>query len=177
MQILYFGKSPQLSLNLARPKSHNHRLALLLNRSRALIAQSSNLFLMDGSSLNSNLLVLDKPLGNLHQFSSPLTWWLREFAQIALTKAHPPWYLWPTGPLNFRFQPKCPDQDPAYKRPIILRKKGVSGIIKQNFFLQSKLLSQTGGFLIDCESFIKRPLPETPGLNPKIEPPWINFTL
>ena len=59
-----------------------------------------------------------------------------------------------------------PDQDPAYKKPTMAKKTGVATILIINFIPQSKLFSETEGFLIDGASFIQIRVSYLPVLNP-----------
>ena len=58
------------------------------------------------------------------------------------------------------------DQDPAYKKPTMSTKTGVATILINNFILQSKLFSETEGFLIDSASFIEIKFSDPPVLKP-----------
>ena len=70
------------------------------------------------------------------------------------------------GPLNTWTKTIRSDQDPAYKKPIISTKTGVSTIIIKNFVPHSKLFSDTEGFLIDGASFIEIRFSDPPVLKP-----------
>ena len=63
-----------------------------------------------------------------------------------------------------------PDQDPAYKKPTISTKTGVAAIFINNFFLFSKLFSETEGFLIDGTSFIEIKISDPAALKPQTKP-------
>ena len=77
-------------------------------------------------------------------------------------------------PMNTWMKTILPDQDPAYKKPIMSTKTGVATILINNFIPHSKLLSETEGFLIDGASFIEIKFSDPPVLKPHTQnfPPF-----
>ena len=69
-------------------------------------------------------------------------------------------------PMNTWTKTILPDQDPAYKKPIISTKTGVATILINNFSPHSKLFSETEGFLIDGASFVEIKFSDPPVLKP-----------
>ena len=67
-------------------------------------------------------------------------------------------------PLNTWAKTIRPDQDPAYKKPTISTKTGVSTININNFIPHSEFFSETEGFLIDGASFMEIRFSDTPVL-------------
>ena len=70
-------------------------------------------------------------------------------------------------PMNTWMKTILPDQDPAYKKPIMSTKTGVATILINNFIPHSKLFSETEGFLIDGASFIEIKFSDPPVLKPQ----------
>ena len=70
------------------------------------------------------------------------------------------------GPLNTWTKTIRSDQDPAYKKPTISTKTGVSTIIINNIVPHSKLFSDTEGFLIHGGRFIEIRSSDPPVLKP-----------
>ena len=56
-------------------------------------------------------------------------------------------------PMNTSMKTIRPDQEPAYKRPMMSTKSGAATILIKNFIPHPKLFSETEGFLIDGASF------------------------
>ena len=103
-------------------------------------------------------------LASVHQFYSPAslvtttTYIQRPFSKLI--------HIGIRDQLNTWTKTIRPDQDPAYKKPTISSKKGVSTIIIHKFVPHSKLFSDTEGSLIDVASFIEIRFSNPPRLRP-----------
>ena len=69
-------------------------------------------------------------------------------------------------PMNTWVKTIRPDEDPAYKKPIISTKTGVATILINNFIPHSKIFSETEGFIIDGASFVEIKFSDPPVLKP-----------
>ena len=58
-------------------------------------------------------------------------------------------------PMNIWMKTIRPDQDPAYKKPLVSTKTGIATTLIINSIPHSKLFSETEGFLIDGAGFIE----------------------
>ena len=67
-------------------------------------------------------------------------------------------------PMNTWVKTIRPDEDPAFKKPIMSTKTGVATILINNFIPHSKLFNETEGFLIDGASFVEIKFSDPPVL-------------
>ena len=138
------------------------------NRPHVLVIPSSRLTPMDITfSSNSTLMVLDPLLANIHQFyshSSSVTKTIYSKGKLIHNGISD--HL---DPLNTWTKTIGPDQGPAYNKPTISTKKGISTIIINDFIPHSTLPSATEDFLNDGASFIEFRFSNIIALKPTIQ--------